>query len=133
MSDLFSQLIFEAALFQEIEEGYKMGKKYNIEYKHSSSNGEGSSKCETLEDFSSIIYDIFIHIMDRQDMIIFGLNGVKNPIKQKPNQYLDGLILYKIRDEYIECLRNYKVERLFSLIKHYYCFSDNPSLTITEA
>lgn len=125
---MFTQQKFDPALFEEIKKAFDENKTVNIKIGRSKSSNINKD-CKTIEEFSSEVFDAFIDIMKEQDTIVFGVNGRKNPIKESPKIYYDGLIFHIVRKEYLECLENYKVERLYSFLRHFYVFME-PSFSI---
>ncbi len=107
---MFDQSKFDPGLWENVRAYYELGGRFKFNDKI----------CDSLDDFASEVYDCFTEFRKSDDhYMIFGMNGVANPIKDTKNMFYDGLVFYITRNEYIDCLKEYTVERLYSFLIHF--------------
>ena len=114
---------FDPTLFEKLKADFGSGYKIYTKILNKDARLETVelTTVTTIEDLESFIYDYFYekcycHI----DNFILGLNKSRaNPYKPAAIYY-DGLIYSETRDEFIDSIKYYTVDRLFSFICHYY-------------
>ena len=117
----FDQSVYDPSLWPAILQRLANGERFGIKVGYDDAgNYNPEVICSTERELMDQVYEAFRYVFTRdQKHLIWGMNGHINPIREPATQYCDGLVFWTTRREFLDCLDQYTIERVFSFLTHF--------------